>query len=163
MRRVIFLVALVSGCGGGMRGVRSGTEGDSEAPVTKEAAAPSESPSRESTSRPVSPPTQITARHVLIQWMGCRNAPSSVVRTREQAEVVASDVLKRARAGENFARLAVEFSDEPNAGRRGGSLGRFGKGQMDRQFEEAAFALAPGALSSVVESPFGFHVIQRIE
>ncbi len=95
--------------------------------------------------------------------MGCDNAAASVVRTREQALSVAEDVLRRAKAGEDFARLAIEFSDEPNAGQRGGSLGRFGRGQMVKSFEEAAFALKPGEISGVVESGFGYHVIQRTE
>jgi NIMA-interacting peptidyl-prolyl cis-trans isomerase 1 len=113
--------------------------------------------------KPAAKPTKITARHVLIQWMGCDHAGPSVVRTRDQALAVAEDVLRRAKAGEDFARLAVEFSDEPNAGQRGGSLGRFGHGQMVKAFEEAAFALKPGEISGVVETGFGFHVIQRTE
>ena len=107
--------------------------------------------------------SQISARHVLIQWMGAQSAGPSVVRTREQALVVAQEVLRKARSGVDFARLAVEFSDEPNAGHRGGSLGRFGHGQMVKQFEDAAFALQPGEISGIVESPFGFHIIQRTE
>jgi parvulin-like peptidyl-prolyl isomerase len=95
--------------------------------------------------------------------MGCERASSSVVRTREQARAVAEDVLRRARAGEDLGRLAVEFSDEPNAAQRGGSLGVFGKGQMVRAFEDAAFALQPGQVSDIVETGFGFHVIQRTE
>ncbi len=106
---------------------------------------------------------KITARHVLVQWMGCDHAAASVVRTRDQAHLVIEEVLRRAKAGEDFARLAVEFSDEPNAGARGGSLGRFGHGQMVRAFEDAAFALAPGEISGIVETAFGFHVIQRLE
>ena len=108
-------------------------------------------------------PKKITARHILIQWMGCTSAAPSVVRTRDQARVVAQDVLRRVKAGEDFPRLVVDFSDEPNAGARGGSLGRFGHGAMVKEFEEAAFALKPGEVSDVVESPFGFHIIQRME
>jgi NIMA-interacting peptidyl-prolyl cis-trans isomerase 1 len=108
-------------------------------------------------------PAQISARHVLIQWMGAQSAGASVVRTREQARSVAEDVLRKAKSGVDFARLAVEFSDEPGAGHRGGSLGRFGHGQMVKQFEDAAFALQPNEISGIVESPFGFHIIQRTE
>lgn len=95
--------------------------------------------------------------------MGTERAPASVVRTREQALAVAQEVLRRAKKGDDFARLAVEYSDEPNATSRGGSLGRFGKGQMVPAFEDAAFKLEVGQVSEIVETPFGFHIIQRTE
>jgi hypothetical protein len=109
------------------------------------------------------PPSRIGARHVLIQWMGAEHAASSVVRSREQALSVAQEVLKRARNKEDFARLAVEYSDEPGAASRGGSLGRFGHGQMVPAFEAAAFKLEVGQISDIVETGFGFHIIQRTE
>jgi parvulin-like peptidyl-prolyl isomerase len=112
---------------------------------------------------PRAKPTKISARHVLIQWMGAQHAAASVVRSKEQALALANEVHARALAKEDFARLAVEYSDEPNAGQRGGSLGRFGHGQMVHEFEEAAFKLDVGQISDVIESPFGFHVIQRTE
>lgn len=113
--------------------------------------------------RPAAPPSKISARHVLVQWMGSDRAGKSVLRTREQALVVAQEVLKRAKGGEDVGRLAVEYSDEPNAGARGGSLGRFGKGQMVGAFEVVAFKLKVGEISDIVETPFGFHIIQRTE
>jgi len=109
------------------------------------------------------PPKKVAARHILIQWMGCQSADVAVVRTRDQARAVAEDILRRVKAGDDFARLVIDFSDEPNAGARGGSVGRFGHGAMVKEFEEAAFALKPGEVSGIVESPFGFHIIQRTE
>ncbi len=107
-------------------------------------------------------PAKISARHVLIQYMGAERAGPSVVRTSDQARKVAEEVLARAKAGEDFARLAVEFSDEPGAANRGGSLGRFGKGQMVPAFDAAAFKLAVAEIA-LVETPFGFHVVQRTD
>jgi hypothetical protein len=114
-------------------------------------------------STPKATPAKISARHVLIQWMGAEHASTSVVRSKEQAYKLAVEVHRRAIAHEDFARLAVEYSDEPNAAQRGGSLGRFGHGTMVHEFEDVAFKLDVGQISDVIESPFGFHVIQRTE
>ena len=108
-------------------------------------------------------PKRISARHVLVQWMGTDRAGNSVLRTREQATLLIQEVQRRAKAGDDLGRLAVEYSDEPNAGARGGSLGRFGKGQMVPAFEQVAFKLRVGEVSDIVETPFGFHIIQRTE
>jgi hypothetical protein len=144
----------------------TGTDPASPPPApSSDAAQPaaSSAPAASASAGPAARPKKIAARHILIQWMGCQSASPSVVRTRDQAHAVAVDVLRRLKGGEDFARLVVEFSDEPNAGARGGSLGRFGHGAMVREFEDAAFALKPGEISDIVESPFGFHVIQRTE
>ena len=108
-------------------------------------------------------PKRISARHILIMWMGSERAESSVVRSKEQAYTVAQEVLRRAKAGDDFGRLAAEYSDEPGAGSRGGSLGRFSHGQMVPPFEAAAFRLKVGEISDIVETPFGYHIIQRTE
>jgi hypothetical protein len=69
-------------------------------------------------------------------------------------------VLKRARGGEDFAALAKEFSSDPGSKDKGGELDWFGRGKMVKVFEDAAFALKPGQISDIVESPFGFHIIK---
>lgn len=133
-----------------------------DAPAASAPPAP-EGPPAGAAPAPATLPKKISARHVLVQYMGSERAPSSVVRTKEQALSVAKEVLRRAKAGEDIARLAAEYSDEPGAGGRGGSLGRFGKGQMVPAFEEAAFRLKVNEVSDLVETPFGYHVIQRTE
>ncbi len=77
-----------------------------------------------------------------------------------EARGKAEDVLKRARGGEDFAALAKQYSSDPGSKDKGGDLDWFGRGQMVKPFEDAAFALKDGEISDIVETPFGFHVIK---
>ena len=77
---------------------------------------------------------------------------------REQAE----EVLKRIRAGEDFEKLAKEFSTDSTKD-KGGDLGWFGHGEMVPEFEKAAYALKAGEVSDVVQSKFGYHIIKLEE
>jgi peptidyl-prolyl cis-trans isomerase C len=102
-------------------------------------------------------PEAVRASHVLIM-VPEGAAPAVKAAARAKAE----NVLKQARAGADFARLARTYSDDASK-QRGGDLGFFPKGQMVPAFEAAAFALAPNQISDIVESPFGFHVIKVFE
>jgi peptidyl-prolyl cis-trans isomerase D len=96
-------------------------------------------------------PEQLAASHILFQL---EDKDEEAV--RKQAE----EVLKRARAGEDFAALAKEFSQDESNNANGGSLGEFGRGTMVPEFEQVAFALKPGQISDLVKTAFGYHIIK---
>ena len=81
----------------------------------------------------------------------------------KQTRAKADDVLKRVKAGEDFGALAKEFSTDPGSKDKGGELGWFKRGMMVKPFEEAAFGMQPGQTSDVIETQFGFHIIQTEE
>jgi len=106
------------------------------------------------------PEEQVHARHILIAVKSAA-APTEGL-DKPQARAKAEEALKRVKAGEDFAALAKEYSNDPGSKDNGGDLGWFGRGRMVPEFEKAAFALQPGQTSDIVESPFGFHII-RVE
>lgn len=81
----------------------------------------------------------------------------------QAAEDKAKEVLARAKAGEDFAALAAEFSDDISNAKSGGELGWFSRGLMVPEFEEAAFALKAGEISDLVKTQFGYHIIMVSE
>ncbi|TYO98675.1 peptidyl-prolyl cis-trans isomerase D [Geothermobacter ehrlichii] len=100
-------------------------------------------------------PEQVRASHVLIRVP--RDADE---KTRKEKRKLAEKVLEEAKAGKDFAELARTYSDDKASVAKGGDLGYFKRGTMVAPFEKAAFALQPGELSDIVESPFGYHVIK---
>jgi len=98
---------------------------------------------------------QVHARHILLKVDDKRTAAA--------AEGALAAVRKRIEAGEDFAKLATELSDDPGSKAKGGDLGFFGRGRMIKEFEEAAFNAAPGALVGPIQTSFGYHLIQVLE
>jgi parvulin-like peptidyl-prolyl isomerase len=103
-------------------------------------------------------PDRIRASHILLMYAG--SARSSAKRSKEEAATEIDAIKQRVDAGEDFAALARKHSDCPS-GKSGGDLGMFGRGQMVAAFEQTAFALPVGQVSGVVETDFGYHLIQR--
>jgi parvulin-like peptidyl-prolyl isomerase len=80
-----------------------------------------------------------------------------------EARTRATEALSKLRAGAAFVDVVKAYSDDTSTIDRMGSLGKFRRDTMDPAFANAAFALAVGAVSDVVETPFGFHVIRRTQ
>lgn len=86
--------------------------------------------------------------------------PNASDEEKTTARIQAQQILDRALAGEDFATLAAQFSQDPGSKDKGGDLGEFGKGQMVPPFESAIFgAKKEGVVASVVETQFGYHII----
>ncbi|WP_396432674.1 SurA N-terminal domain-containing protein [Limnohabitans sp.] len=99
---------------------------------------------------------QRRASHILVTAL--KDAPQAErTQARAKAEAMLADLRKDP---SRFAQLARDNSDDPGSASNGGDLDFFAKGAMVKAFEEAAFALKKGDISSVVESEFGFHIIQ---
>jgi hypothetical protein len=106
---------------------------------------------------------EISAQHLLVMYQGSKSAPSSIKRTRDEARIRAGEALDAVKRGQDFDKVVSSYTDEPGGAVRRGRLGRFTRDRMVKAFSDAAFALEVGEVSTVIESPFGFHVIRRLE
>ncbi len=101
-------------------------------------------------------PKQVRARHILLK-VDAEASPED----KEKARKLASDLLKRAKSGEDFAKLAMQYSEDPGSAIKGGDLGFNPKGRMVEAFDKAQFSLPAGAIADApIETNFGFHVIK---
>jgi parvulin-like peptidyl-prolyl isomerase len=108
------------------------------------------------------PAESATASHILIRYAGAMRTSADITRTKDDAKKLAEEVAAKAKKpGADFAALADEYTEDPSGKGRGGKLGTFTRGRMVPEFEQATFALEPGGVSGVVETPFGFHIIYR--
>ncbi|KAI0488168.1 hypothetical protein KFK09_027995 [Dendrobium nobile] len=112
---------------------------------------------------------QVKASHILIKHEGSRrkaswkDADGRVISatTREGAAAQLADFREKIVSGQaQFEDIASRYSDCSSA-KRGGDLGPFGRGQMQKPFEEAAFSLGVGEVSGIVDTDSGVHIIKR--
>ncbi len=106
-------------------------------------------------SLPVRPAT-VDISHILMQ---VKPSEEAQMKAYQKAEMI----LKELKAGADFAQLAKKYSDDPASAKRGGDLGWTKRGDLVPEFENVAFKLKDGEISGIVQTQFGFHIIQLLE
>ena len=99
-------------------------------------------------------PERVKVRHILIKTQGKPKEEAPKLKAK------AEDILKQLQHGADFADLAKKNSDDPGSAAKGGELGDIVRGQTVPNFEKAAFSLKPGELSPLVETEYGYHILQ---
>lgn len=89
--------------------------------------------------------------------------PKTGERIKKRARDFAASLLDSLKKGADFSKLATKYSNDPGSAAQGGDLGFAKRGTLVSEFEAAAYSLAPNQISGIVESQFGFHIIQLIE
>ncbi|HTJ81548.1 MAG TPA: peptidylprolyl isomerase [Polyangiaceae bacterium] len=100
----------------------------------------------------------VRASHILLMYQGSDR--SRATRSKADAQTQIQGLLTEVQGGADFAALAQQHSDCPSSA-KGGDLGSFGKGQMVKAFEDAAFGMQVGQVSGVIETQFGYHIVKR--
>jgi parvulin-like peptidyl-prolyl isomerase len=95
-----------------------------------------------------------TVQHILLLTQGKSEEEKAAIYKKME------EILKRAKAGEDFGELAKEFSEDPGSKNRGGLYEDFPRGQMVKEFEEAAFNLPVGSISDIIETEYGYHIMK---
>jgi peptidyl-prolyl cis-trans isomerase D len=98
---------------------------------------------------------QVHARHILVMVNDQRTDAQALLRVQE--------AKKKIEGGADFAKVAAEYSEDTASKANGGDLGYFGRHRMVKEFEDAAFSVAPGKLVGPVKSSFGYHLIQVLD
>lgn len=109
--------------------------------------------------------TDIVKRKPFIKALHILAAFKDSTGTTDTAKALAKikDVEARIKAGEDFKELAKKYSDDPGSGKRGGDLGKFERGKMVMEFDDAAFKLNKDEISSIIKTQFGYHIIKVYE
>jgi parvulin-like peptidyl-prolyl isomerase len=108
-------------------------------------------------------PEMVHVRHILLMTIDPTThepLPDDTVKAKRKQ---ADDILAKARSGQDFAKLAQQYSEDPTTKDKGGDLPAFPRGQMLPEFEAAAFALTNNEISSVVTTMYGYHIIKFID
>jgi peptidyl-prolyl cis-trans isomerase C len=107
-------------------------------------------------------PETVRASHILLMTSDPKTKAELSADQKAAKHKLAEDLLKRARAGEDFAKLAKEYSEDPGSKDNGGEY-TFPRGRMAPEFETAAFSLKTNEVSDVVTTQYGYHIIKLSE
>ena len=102
-------------------------------------------------------------QHILLMTIDPATRTSLSSNTIASKRKQIDDLLKRAKAGEDFGALAKQYSEDPGSKANNGELPEFPRGQMVPEFEAAAFSLAPNQISEVITTQFGYHIIKMLD
>ncbi|MEY2466300.1 MAG: peptidyl-prolyl cis-trans isomerase, partial [Verrucomicrobiota bacterium] len=106
-------------------------------------------------------PEMVRAAHILLMTQDATGQPLADDKKAEKKKQ-AEGLLKRAKAGEDFAKLAEQYSEDPGSKDKGGEY-KFPRGQMVPEFETVAFSLGTNQVSDIVTTQFGYHIIKLYE
>jgi parvulin-like peptidyl-prolyl isomerase len=95
-----------------------------------------------------------SVRHILLLTQGKSEEEKPAIRKKMET------ILSRAKAGEDFAALAKEYTEDPGSKENGGLYENFGRGTMVKPFEDAAFSVPVGEISDIVETEYGYHILK---
>ncbi len=98
-----------------------------------------------------------SVRHILLMTQGKSDTDKEEIRKKMEG------ILDRAKAGEDFAELAKEYTEDPGSKNTGGLYENFPHGQMVKSFEDAAFSVPIGEISDIVETQYGYHILKIID
>jgi peptidyl-prolyl cis-trans isomerase C len=107
-------------------------------------------------------PEMVRASHILLMTQDPKTNQELSQAEKDAKRKKMEGLLKRAKAGEDFAKLAKEYSEDPGSKEKGGEY-TFHRGQMETNFESAAFALKPNEISGIITTRYGFHIIKLSE
>jgi peptidyl-prolyl cis-trans isomerase SurA len=109
------------------------------------------------------PPDSIPLISARVEMTQIIKAPPISMEQRVMIKEKLRDLRRRVVDGENFATLAILYSEDPGSAAKGGEIGFFGRGELYPEYEAAAFKLQEGEISEIVETKAGYHIIQLIE
>jgi hypothetical protein len=161
LRRSVLLLPLLLACSGDPPSAGSARPSASAKPTAAPTTPPSASAAPTATAEPGK--DFVVGQQILVTWKGADRASKGVKRSKDEAKKLASDLLEKAKKGEDFALLAKQHSDDPEVKERLGNIGSVKRDDGKLPVYQKLFDLKVGELSEVLEAPTGFYLLKRTQ